>query len=657
MSGDNLVFEESLSTEMDSSQFIKKQWIYVNDNNSQSYSSQVVIDTTPLSNAGGWINYQEAFIVMPLVVQLTTDTADNAARLPLNTTKGDWAWAFKNGAWNMLNSMTVEFNNQNIIQQTSFSNVFRSFKAMTSFSSEDIVNEGADILFAPDGADSWSYCPATNASTANAAPNTPLINLSANGVSSVAVPAYTNGGNNVAAGNVGLGVTNNRNFPTVVNVAPSGTATQSLATSAVAGTPVFTDAGGTSTLVYDGIPSASFVAGSSDAFNAGLQQRQSYINYDGGVVTDKNGAKALLNPSTATNVVYKSGKVAQSQPGSLVWTVYAKLRLKDLHDYFEQTPLMRGATIRMYLNTNQAIVNFTVASATATTATGAALTSGVLTVNSVNVVGGLTCPLMIASTAAGSGSSCLTAGTYNLSVSIVQNTNTAQNAFTAGKSSLTACRLYAPIYYMNALSESRYLSLAPTRQIKYRDIFQYQFTGVQGNGGSFNFLVSNGINSIKSCLVVPLLSQSQPAQVISAVTVPAVNYSYNSALNPCSSAPATPDPIILSNFNILVSGVNLFLNNSQYDYENFREQLLMSNQLNANLTTGLTSGLIGEKEFGSLYRYYYGDCSRVLPAEENVSRSVQIVGTNQSASTCDLFVFVEFERSMTVDLATGARVE
>jgi len=652
MSGDNLVFEESLSTEMDSSQFIKKQWIYVNDNNSQSYSSQVVIDATPLSNAGGWINYQEAFIVMPLVVQLTSATA---ASLPLATTKGDWAWAFKNGAWNMLNSMTVEFNNQNIIQQTSFSNVFRSFKAMTSFSTEDIVNEGADILFAPDGADSWSYLPASNASISDG--TTPLSNLTANGISSVASPAYTNNGNNVAAGFVGLGVTNNRNAPTEVIVMSSATATQGLPTSAVAGTPVFTDNAGTSTIVYDGIPSASFVQGSSDSFNAGLQQRQGYINYDGGVVTSKNGAKALLNPSTATNVVYKSGKVAQSQQGSLIWTVYAKLRLKDIHDYFEQCPLMRGATIRMYLNTNQSIVNFTVASPTATSASGAALTAGVLTVNSVNVVGGLTCPLMITSTAAGSGSSCLPADTYNLSVSIVQNTNTAQSAYTAGKSSLTACRLYAPIYTMNALSESRYLSLAPTRQIKYRDIFQYQFTGVQGNGGSFNFLVSNGINAIKSVLVVPLLSQSQPAQTINSVTVPAVNYTFNSALNPCSSAPATPDPIILSNFNILVSGVNLFLNNSQYDYENFREQLLMSNQLNANLTTGLTSGLIGEKEFGSLYRYYYGDCSRVLPAEENVSRSVQIVGTNQSASTCDLFVFVEFERTMTVDLATGARIE
>jgi hypothetical protein len=156
-------------------------------------------------------------------------------------------------------------------------------------------------------------------------------------------------------------------------------------------------------------------------------------------------------------------------------------------------------------------------------------------------------------------------------------------------------------------------------------------------------------------LVVPQISNEQPANATTGTTT--VTYKSGGALNPCSSFPSTPDPIMITNFNILVSGVNLFLNNSMYDYENFREQLLMSNQLNANLTTGLSSGLIGENEFAQLYRYYYGDCSRVLPAEENVSRSIQIVGTNSSALTISLLVFVEFERSMTVDIATGARIE
>ena len=589
MSGDNLVFEESLNTEVDTSQFIKKSWVYVNDNNSQNYTSQVVIDTTPLSNAGGWINYQEGFIIMPLVVQLTSQ---NAGSLPNNgIAEADWSWAFKNaGALQMINSCTIEFNNQNIVQQTSFTNVFRSFKLLTSFSEEDVINEGADILFAPDSAGSWTYCPSINTPTAE------INRLGSNGY--------------VGGTNIGVGMSNNRNSPALSSYMAGGGGAQnstSFASSPVAGQPVF-GANGANSVNFQGIASPARIAGSYGASNEGMFQRQSYVNYDAGVLLQSAGCQTLINNGQACERVYRSHK-DQTQAGSVVWRVYAKLRLKDLHDYFEKAPLMRGATIRMYLNTNQSIVNFTVNQSTTTNAVDGAVpansTAPLLAVNSVNVVGGLTCPLMLASNQWGCGLSSLPADTYNLSVSIYKNNNSVQSAnmVALATTSLQSCRLYAPVYYMNALSESRYLSLAPTRQIKYRDIFQYQFSNIAGGNASFNFLVSNGINAVKSVLVVPYVSSTQTGNAT--YGVPATTTPYNFALNPCSSSPATPDPIMLSNFNILVSGVNLFLNNSQYDFENFREQLLQSNQLNANLTTGLASGLIGAREFSNLYRYYY----------------------------------------------------
>ena len=118
-----------------------------------------------------------------------------------------------------------------------------------------------------------------------------------------------------------------------------------------------------------------------------------------------------------------------------------------------------------------------------------------------------------------------------------------------------------------------------------------------------------------------------------------------------------PDPIMLTNFNIMVSGVNLFLNNENYDFEAFCTQLAQSNQINGGLTTGLASGLISEKMFSQAYRYYYGNCSRSLPSEQGVSRSVQIVGQNVSSASCDFMVFVEFQREIVIDVATGARIE
>jgi len=592
---DNLVFDEAVNSTIDQSEFISKKWVYVNDNNSQNYSSQVVIDSTPLSNAGGWINWSEAYMVLPLVVQLTStnpaslpytlnpgDNLDNAT----TTTLGDYSWAFKNGFWNIINSMNVEFNNQNIIQQTPLTNVFRSFKAHTSFSQDDLLNEGSSLGYYPDNAGSWKYS-----------------------------AGYSTDGN---------GLSNNRDAPIQRVYVPASVG-----------------AGGgyaySSTGRFDGATNPSSYDGGIYSFNEGLLKRQTWYGYDA-----QDSSQKAINPLSTCSQVYRSSKV-QTEAGSVVWRVFAKLRLKDLNEYFEKCPLLKGSTIRFYLNTNQALTQFT-------TIGGTMSASGVITpatysATSVQVIGGLTNPLMVASQASGNGASTLPVDTYQLSVSIFKNTFQQQTtAYTAGQSPLSAVRLYAPVYQFNPLAQQRYLQLAPTKKVVYRDIFQYQFS-VNAND-SFNFLVSNGIPNIKSVLVVPVIPGPANGSL-----------GYSTLMSPFASTGGTPDPITLTNFNILVSGVNLFLNNQLYDYEQFRQELMSSNQLNGNLTTGLTSGLISEEMFSRGYRYYYGNCSRILPAEAGVSRSIQIIGQNASAIATTLLVFVEFEKSMTIDIATGARID
>jgi hypothetical protein len=254
---------------------------------------------------------------------------------------------------------------------------------------------------------------------------------------------------------------------------------------------------------------------------------------------------------------------------------------------------------------------------------------------------------MVASAGIGQGSSPLPAGGYTLSVGIFRSLQTAN--ITAG---LQSCRLYAPVYKMNPLAEQRYLQLAPTKKIDYDDTFQYQFNDVRA-GQPFNILVSNGISDIQSVLVVPFITAAANNTTASSAT----NVVLSTLLSPFSTSGATPDPIVLSNFNILVSGMNLFLNNQLYDFEQFNQELKSSNQLNGSLTTGLASGLISEDMFSRGYRYYYGNCSRILPSEAGVSRSVQIQGINSSLVDCNLMVFVSFKRSITIDISTGARIE
>jgi hypothetical protein len=616
---DNLVYEESLNTESDTSEFISKKWVYVNDNNAQNYTSQVVIDSTPLSNAGGWINWSEGFIVMPLVVQLTGAGITAAA-----PNKPNYSWAFKSGFWQMISSMTVEFNNQNIIQQTPFLNVFRSFKAITSFSQDDLKNEGSSLGFFPDTATSWSY----------------TSNFSAAGDYNVGVASTVQGrGQNIPfANNADAIVANNTTWSTA-----AGASNTTWPTTEVAGVPTLTAA----TVTYAGSVTQS-------PANTGMGVRQSWNNYN---TFSTTGAQllgqGLVNNLQTCKTTYRSG-VSALADGTISWNVFAKLRLKDIADYFEKCPLLKGSTIRFYINTNQSIVNFTTVAAT-TNANGGIVTNPILTINSVQVVGGTTCPLMVASASLGQGSSPLPAATYNLSVSIFKNNFSSQltGGVAAAQSPLSSCRLYAPVYYMSPLAESKYLSLAPTKKIMYKDIFQYQFSGIK-SGDNFNFLATNGISNICSVLVVPFISQTN---TYTNANGDAATIALPSYLSPVCSSPASPDPIAITNFNILVSGVNLFLNNELYDFEAFRTQLLQSNQINGSLTTGLASGLVSEIDFSNLYRYYYGDASRILPSEQGVSRSVQIVGQNASLIACDIMVFVEFMREMTIDISTGARIE
>jgi hypothetical protein len=209
---------------------------------------------------------------------------------------------------------------------------------------------------------------------------------------------------------------------------------------------------------------------------------------------------------------------------------------------------------------------------------------------------------------------------------------------------------------MSPIAEQRYLSLNPTKKIVYNDIFYYTYQSIPASS-TFSVLVSNGLPNIRSVCVIPLLPKGSNGYASTyASTTALAGVTTSSLLSPFSTTGGTPDPISFTNFQIQISGKNLFINNILYDYETFQEQLVSSHQLNGSLTTSLSSGLIGKDDFESLYRYYYGNASRSISAEDGVAKAVQVMGTNQSPNVIDIMVFIEFERSITVDCRTGARV-
>jgi len=623
---DSIVFEESIASEVSVSEFVDKQFLYVNDNNNGSYSSQVVLDTTPLSNSGSYLNWSESFILLPLQLQL--DFALSVGNVGV-TSPLDYVAALKSGYWNMIHSMTVEMNNSNVISQTPFTNVFCNFKNITSWSQEDLKNWSDVTGFCPDSSKSWAYLEVAPTSLAT-----------------------------IQLGASGTGLTNNRNAPYVsIRVFTVLSAPAALAL-------------GTNSVAYNTSTRATQVSTDyKQAWNEGLFTRQGAINYNpilraGDAASSGQG---ILMAAAQCDAVFRSYSIAPAN-NRRVFLIDAVIRLKDVADFFGKTPLMKGATMRIFLNTNQCYFQVTQTAPTFAALTGQINAEPILALTASPVIlgGGGTNPVIFASNGFGQGSANLTplqadggpgalTCVTNVSLSIVRQ-QFSQMVAGAPACPISSVRLYCPAYVMSPLAEQRYLSLSPTKKIVYEDIFQFSFPN-QNTNSPFNILVSQGIPNLKSVLVLALLPVASNG-VAATGGVYANSVRSSSILSPFSTTPSTPDPLSIQNFQIQISGKNLFISQLQYDYESFVQQLSASNQLNGNLTTSMTSGLISKTDFQSLYRYYYGNCSRSLPSEYGVAKSVQILGTIASSlsQTVDLMVFCSYERTVTLDVRSGLRL-
>jgi len=132
--------------------FQNVQHVWIPDQNNSSYpNGQVLFDLASLSNSGKYIDFQQSYIVVPLVVTnvitgSTTVSVDNA-----------FATSLKNGYHQLINSMSVELTNCQVVNLTNFSNLDINYKLLTTCCREDELNFLPSINFSKDTAESFSY--------------------------------------------------------------------------------------------------------------------------------------------------------------------------------------------------------------------------------------------------------------------------------------------------------------------------------------------------------------------------------------------------------------------------------------------------------------------------------------------------------------------
>ena len=124
--------------------FSEKQVIYVPDSNNGSFPSGVVsFDLTSLANQSKWLDLQQSFISIPLVMQLKA----SAGAFSTANVENAFAMSLKNHVFQLLHSMSLEIGNNSVVNLTNFANIDINYKILNSFSHDDVKNLGPSILF------------------------------------------------------------------------------------------------------------------------------------------------------------------------------------------------------------------------------------------------------------------------------------------------------------------------------------------------------------------------------------------------------------------------------------------------------------------------------------------------------------------------------
>ncbi len=599
MSGDTLVYDMSQMSEGSPQIFVKRDWLDIQDQQSGNYAgNQIVIDTSQLANSNKYTDYRNAYLTVPMVMaisSLANATGDSAL-----TTGGIMAQgatqslSLKNWFGSIIHSMLLDYAGTTIIQNTPLCGLWNTFTLMTSLSMADVETLGPSIGFYPDSSN-FAYHQGVSLD--------------------------------------GIGNCNNR------KTVAQGTLARN------AGGSDFSNPGiqerWSKMMIQDTAPTGQ----TGVAFNTICTYQQMDNVYRSRV----NRVSTYTDLSDPAKPVTKEG-VEASKPAYIVFQIQAIIYLRHIHSFFSQIPLLKGVFFRLTINLNQPVVVLSTGSDA----------MGISSI--VSPLGGVS-PIMVASqaipeTSLTAGATVVTATgkwglnlastagariTLNVGNTIIDSTQkTAVGDAATGLNQ--SCFLHVPMYTFNPSFESAYLS-RPTKTIVYSDLYQYTTPVV--TSGQFNFLITNGISNIKSVLVLPIF------QYTAGTTLPP----FMSPFDTCGGGSVAPlSGTSVTNFNVVVAGQNMVYNQVQRAYDEFNNQLMGVNAVNAGLVDGMTSGLISYWDYLQLYGYFYVNCARQLPIDEAIPKSVSIQGQLNTIKNVQFYVFIEYGVQVNVDVLTGARV-
>lgn len=356
--------------------------------------------------------------------------------------------------------------------------------------------------------------------------------------------------------------------------------------------------------------------------NSGRLERMINTSYDPAVT-----GESLAN----LNQTGKNYCVRDPNGKFVNYNILVNIPLTLLSDYFAKSCMVKGVYYRITLNMNVGCT------------TTMSVANGTFTSVSTSSQNGVV-PYMISPIGISQGLDVGLSTGLELSIAIARNSiNKTGQIFT--HPTISSCRFYAAMYDMTPAAESMYLAKLPTKSIVYDDYLSFQSLNIPA-GGNFNQILTNSIARGRKLIGIPILSENFAG---SAGTI-------SPLASPFSTSPCTTARNAITNFNVLVSGSNLYQSNLNYTFEQFQNELRKEG-INGGGSLGMSSGLISQNDFENGYRFIVADLSRTpSEATDNVAKSIQVTGTNTGDKAISIFWFLVFQREVEIDVQTGSLI-
>lgn len=365
------------------------------------------------------------------------------------------------------------------------------------------------------------------------------------------------------------------------------------------------------------------------ATNAGFKERCTMLNTDV-TTTDAGSALSIINNLEQNG----KGNIQLDKTvttDAFVAFYLATIRLKDLSDAIAKMPPIKNLKGYLYVNYNSATSSYS-----ATAANGF-----VKTAKAVNTPQYGRCqPVMINRAADLSGAADSTV-TMKVEVSGQKSTT-----LTLAKPAITNARLYTP-YYVPSPEVDR--ALTQKKTIRYNERF-VTTVNIAATSAT-NVTITPGVSNPKRLIMLPILTGD-------GATAGVAGFNDFPELSPFDIAGCGGSSpfAALQQLQVNVSNQPMFQEPVSMDHHMMLEELGQIG-LNGGLDSEQNSGLLSQRLWNQMYRYYTVDIGRRIAGDDGASKSIQLSAYNPCNAAMRLICIVWYEREIIVDSAMGQIVQ